>query len=103
MTFTQIVETRVADEATLVELARAWHRDQYGVAPGYLGSRILADRERDQCYLLVVDFASQADAEKNNDRPETQEWAGRLQGLATSAPEYRNTQQVYSSYDGAAG
>jgi quinol monooxygenase YgiN len=98
MTFTQIIEVRSDDEAGLHEHARTWHRGQKDAAPGYQGIRILADRDEPGQFLIVVDFADQSQAEHNNTRPETQEWAVGLSKLIVGEPTYRNTQEVCSSY-----
>ena len=52
---------------------------------GYMGTRLLADRESPVEYLIIADFGvvdpdvSAADeAARNNERPETQAWAARL-------------------------
>ena len=103
MTYTQIIDVRSSDESGLHELARGWHLAQHGVAPGYQGIQILADQEEPGRFLIVVDFADAAQAETNNARPETQEWAANLGKLIDGEPAYRNVQPVCSSYAMSAG
>ena len=51
---------------------------------------------------MLVDFASEEQANQNNDRPETQAWAAKLRTLVTDEPAYHSCQQVCSSYQMAA-
>ncbi|MGI9647311.1 MAG: hypothetical protein ACR2OI_02210 [Acidimicrobiia bacterium] len=81
MRFTQTMAIRTTDGAALGSLMSAWHEAEAGVAPGYLGSRLLADRDDPGRFLIVVDFSSAEEAEINSNRPETAEWASRMMDL----------------------
>lgn len=81
-----------ADE--IAALMHDWHAAEAGSAPGYVGSRLLADREHAGKYLVVVDFTSAKDAEQNNDRPETQAWAAKFQALVDGEPAWGNFDEV---------
>ena len=83
--FSQTITVRCSDPAKveqLVELLRQWDRNQAQAdIMGYMGIRVLADRETPDEYLIVADFGvvdpdvSAADeAARNNERPETQEY-----------------------------
>ena len=99
MAFTQIVEVDgVSDEQALHQLMVDWDSAQSGVAPGYLGCRVLADQDAPGRYLVEVDFSSEEEAKRNNDRPETEAWADNLRKLAQGTPTYRNLGQVCSTY-----
>ncbi|MCA1830281.1 MAG: hypothetical protein ABR552_01615 [Actinomycetota bacterium] len=52
-------------------------------APGKPTSSILADRDNPGRYVISVAFSSYEEAAKNNDRPETQEFAARMQELCS--------------------
>lgn len=95
MAFTQIMTVQADSSQPLAELLQSWHREQQGVAPGYQGSRLLADRDRPGRYVIEVDFASEADAKENNERSETQAWADKLRQAATGEPEYQNFELAY--------
>jgi hypothetical protein len=62
---------RATNGQALGDLMAAWHEAEAGKAPGYLGSRLLADRDDPGRFLIVVDFSSFAEAELNNDRAES--------------------------------
>lgn len=95
MRFTQTMAVRAADGAALKDLMSAWHEAEAGVAPGYLGNRLLADRDDPGRFLLVVDFSSAEEAALNNDRTETRKWAGRLLAIIDGEPEYGNFDEVH--------
>jgi hypothetical protein len=46
MAFVQTIEVEAADEAGLRDHLAGWHGEQAGLAPGYLGARILAEEPR---------------------------------------------------------
>ena len=69
---------------------------------GYMGTRILADREKPGQYVIIADFGvvdpdvSAADeAARNNARPETEAWALRFRQLIDSEPEYHHFDEIY--------
>jgi hypothetical protein len=104
--FTQMIAVRCADPdrfAQVVELLRQWDRLQAETdIMGYMGVRILADREHADRYLILADFGvvdpdvSAADeAARNNERPETQETARRLRALLDEEPVYRHYDWLY--------
>ncbi len=94
MRFVQTIWFSSVNADAIAELMREWHAAEAGIAPGYVGSRLLADREHPGRYLVVVDFASAADAERNNDRPETQAWAEKFRALLDGEPAFANFDEV---------
>ena len=96
MRFVQTISVRAGDGDALANLMTEWHSSQAGVAPGYLGSRLLADRDDPGRYLIVVDFSSAEEAARNNDRSETQEWGARLTDLVDGDPAFGNFDQAHS-------
>jgi hypothetical protein len=101
--FSQTIAVRCDDPAKLVDLLRQWDLDQAQTdIMGYMGSRVLADRENPGHYVIIADFGvidpdvSAADeAARNNERPETQEWAARLLEAIDGTPEYRHYDELY--------
>lgn len=90
----QTMAVRAADRGALADLMTTWHEAEAGRAPGYQGSRLLADRDDPGRYVIVVDFSSAEEAERNNDRQETQEWASNLAGLIDGEPEFGNFDEI---------
>jgi len=94
MRFTQTMTVRATDGQALGDLMAAWNEAEAGKAPGYLGSRLLADRDDPGRFLIVVDFSSFAEAELNNDRAETATWAEKLIELVDGDVSWGNYDAV---------
>jgi quinol monooxygenase YgiN len=97
MTFIQIIEVEAREAAALHEHVARWDAEQAGIAPGYMGSRVLSDLGAPGRYVIEAEFSSRAEAEENNDRPETAAWAAKLADLVTSSPVYRSFELEYST------
>jgi hypothetical protein len=103
LNFSQTITVRCEDPAPIVELLAEWDRDQAaGEIMGYMGTRLLADREEEGRYLLIADFGvvdpdvSAADeAIRNNARRETRAWAARLREAVDGEPEYHHFDEIY--------
>jgi hypothetical protein len=101
--FTQMISFTCTDPERLVEMAAGWDRMQAEAdLMGYMGSHVLADREKPGHYVLVAEFGvidpdvSAADeAMRNNDRPETNEWVENLLEIVDGELTYGNYDEVY--------
>ena len=101
--FSQTITVRSDNPARIVELLAAWDLNQAtSDIMGYMGTRVLADREKEGQYVIIADFGvvdpnvSAADeAARNNDRPETQLWAERLLEVIEGEPEYHHFDEIY--------
>ena len=69
---------------------------------GYMGVHVLADREDPGRYLIVAEFAAvdfdvpaAEEAERNNQRPETQAWVSKLREVIDGEPLYHNYDELY--------
>jgi hypothetical protein len=101
--FTQVISVRCSEPDKLIEVLQQWDRDQSQAdIMGYMGLRLLADRDHPGEYLIMADFGvgdpdvSAADeAARNNERPETQETARRLRALLDEDPVYRHYDWLY--------
>jgi len=94
MRFIQVMVIRTDDPDAVKAMMGDWHRAEAGVAPGYQGSTLLADRDNPGRYSIRVEFSSFEEAEQNNDRPETQAWATRLGALIDGEPEFGNFDEL---------
>jgi hypothetical protein len=103
MNYVQTIQVRTKNPEAVVELLRQWDRDQAQAdIMGYMGTRVLADRDDPDRYLIVADFAmvdpnvsAAEEAMRNNDRPETQEWANRLLEVIEGEPIYHHYDEPY--------
>ena len=101
--FSQTLTMRCSDPAQLVELASDWDtRQATSDITGYMGMRVLADRDDPGRYVIIADFGvidpevSAADeAQRHNERPETQASAQRLRALSMGNIEYRHYDEIY--------
>jgi len=101
--FSQTITVHCNDPAALVELFEQWDLDQATTdIMGYMGIRVLADREHLGRYVIIADFGvidpdvSAADeAIRNNARPETQATAARMRELVEGEPEYHHYDEIY--------
>ena len=103
MRFNQGIAVRCADADALVRLLAEWDQVQSMTdVMGYIGTRLLADREKPDHYLILAEFAevdgdlSAADeAERNNQRLETEQWVTKLRSLVEGEPEWIHFDELY--------
>ena len=101
--FSQTITVRCDDPARIIDMLAQWDLDQAtGDIMGYMGIRLLADRDHPGRYVIIADFGvidpdvSAADeAARNNQRPETQAFAARLREVVDGEPEYRHYDELY--------
>jgi len=101
--FTQTIEIRCADPSVIVRGLEEWDIEQANAdVMGYMGTRLLADREDPERFVIIAEFGvvdpdiSAADeARRNNERPETQEWAERLRAIVLGEPVYHDYDELY--------
>ena len=101
--FTQTIAVECDDPAEIVALLEQSDLDQASSAiMGYMGIRLLADREQPGRYLIVADFGvvdpdvcAADEAVRNNERPETQATAARMLELVKGQPQYCHYDELY--------
>jgi hypothetical protein len=101
--FSQSITVRCDDPAPIVELLAEWDVSQaMSDIMGYMGTRILADRDTPGQYVIIADFGvvdpdvpAADEAARNDERPETRAWAERLRAVIDVDPEYRHYDEIY--------
>ena len=101
--FTQTITVRCSSPAKLIELFAQWDRERAsGDLTGYMGARVLADRERDGYFLILADFgvidpnvSAAEEAARNNDLPETRAMGAAVMEILDAPPEYHDFDEVY--------
>jgi hypothetical protein len=101
--FSQMILVHSKNPDALVELLAQWDADQAkNDIMGYMGTRLLADREHLGRYMIIADFGvidpdvpASDEAIRNNERPETQAWAARLLEAIDGEPEYHHYDELY--------
>ena len=104
--FSQSISVRISDPKkveTLIALMVEWDHDQATAdIMGYMGGKILQDREDPDVYVVVADFgivdpdvSAYEEAMRNNDREKTQQWHQYLLELVDDEPSYREFDELY--------
>ena len=101
--FSQTITVQCDDPKILLEMLEGWDRQQANAdIMGYMGTRLLADRVIPGRYVLVADFgvvdpdvSAFEEAQRNNERPETQMWADRLRAVVDGEPEFHDYDELY--------
>ncbi len=94
---------RCNDPDALVELLAEWDKGQSTTdVMGYIGTRLLADRDNPGHYMIMSEFAEvdgdltpAQEAERNNQRNETERWATKLRGLVDGEPDWTHYDELY--------
>ena len=103
MRFAQGIRVRCDDPDGLVQLLAEWDEGQATTeVMGYIGTRLLADRDEPGCYLILAEFAEvdgdltpAEEAERNNQREATEHWAQKLRSLVDGEPDWVHYDEVY--------
>ena len=103
MRFAQAINVRSEHPDALVELLSEWDRGQAATEiMGYIGTRLLANRDDPGRYMILAEFApvdddgsSATEAELNNRREETERWAENLRALVEGEPEWVHFDELY--------
>lgn len=103
MRFAQAISFRCDDPDGLVDLLAEWDQGQASTeVMGYIGTRLLADRDDPGRYLILAEFAEvdgdltpAEEAERNNQREATQRWADKLRALIGGEPEWIHFDELY--------
>jgi len=103
MKFAQGISIRCGDADALVRLLAEWDEGQASTdVMGYIGTRLLADRDDPGRYMILAEFAevdgeltSVDEAESNNQREETERWAAKLRRLVEGEPEWIHFDELY--------
>jgi hypothetical protein len=101
--FIQTIAVRSENPDALADLLREWDRNQASAdIMGYIGSHLFSDRDNPGNFLIVAEFGvvdpdvpAAEEALRNNDRPETQEWARKLLEFIEDDPQYHHYDELY--------
>jgi hypothetical protein len=94
--FVQIIEYQTSHIEELSALGREF-RDQSANTPGVskpLRGKVMADTDRPGYYLSLIEFESREIAMEASNRPETQEFFGRLSKFMDGPPKFYNLDVV---------
>jgi hypothetical protein len=89
MTFIQTIEFTTTRIGEIQHLMDEWVAKSGGRRTPYRAT-LVADQDRPNTYLQIVEFPSYEEAVRNNALPETTEFAEQAAQLVDSGPVYRN-------------
>jgi len=103
LNFSQTISFRCDDPETLIEMLAQWDFQQASSdIMGFMGARLLADREDPGHYLIIADFGvvdpdvpAAEEASRNNERPETQAWSAHFREVVQGTPVYGHYDELY--------
>jgi len=103
LNFSQTISFRCDDPKILIEMLEQWDLQQAAAdIMGFMGARLLADREDPGHYLIIADFGvvdpdvpAAEEAARNNERPETQAWAAHFAEVVDGPPVYGHYDELY--------
>lgn len=103
MRFAQAIRVTSDKPEELVRLLAEWDQGQASAEiMGYIGTRLLADRDNPGQYMILAEFAeveenrsSAEEAELNNRREETERWAQSLRAVVHGEPEWVHYDEWY--------
>jgi hypothetical protein len=101
--FSQTITVHCDNPEILIRMLEEWDLGQAtSDITGYMGSRLLADRDHPGQYMFIADFgvidpdiSAAEEALNNNERQETQAFAARLREVTEGEPEYRHYDELY--------
>jgi len=87
--FVQIIEMQTSRYDEVDQLTEEWRKQTQGRrATGR--AMVTKDRDKSNTYVVVVEFPSYEAAMKNNDLPETAQFAEQMAKLCDGPPTFRN-------------
>jgi hypothetical protein len=103
LNFSQMITVHCRELAKLIALIEEWDRNQADTdIMGYMGTRVLADREEEGRYIIIAEFgvvdpdvSAAEEAARNNERAETQAMAAAVSEVIDGAPQYHDFDEVY--------
>jgi hypothetical protein len=101
--FSQMITVHCKDPERMLDLLAQWDLEQAtGEIMGYMGTRVLADREKLGRYVVIADFgvvdpnvSAAEEAARNNIRPETRAFYERMLEVLDGDPEYHHFDEIY--------
>jgi hypothetical protein len=103
LNFSQMITVQCPDPSKLIELIEKWDINHANTdILGYMGTRVLADREHTDRYVCIVEFgvidpdvSAAEEAARNNDRPETKAMVAAVTEIIDGVPEYHDFDEIY--------
>jgi hypothetical protein len=103
LNFSQMITVRCPHPEKLLELVEKWDVEHASSdIMGYMGTRVLADREHADRYVCIVEFgaidpdvSAAEEAARNNERPETKAMVAAITEIIEGGIEYHDFDEIY--------
>ena len=95
MGFIQTISFSTSKYDEMQKMMDEFDEQQGAQSPGFLGLKILKDRDHENMYLVVAEFESYELAMENSARPETDAFAKRMAAMAEGPPSFGNFDLVH--------
>jgi quinol monooxygenase YgiN len=98
MTFIQTISfstSRMEEMQKLMETSANEARGSGRSSPGFLGVKVVKDRDRENAYMVIAEFESYEVAMENSARPETDAFAKQMAEMSDGPPTFANYDLVY--------
>ena len=98
MTFIQTISfstSRMDEMQKLMATSANEARGSGGSSPGFLGVKVVKDRDRENAYMVIAEFESYEVAMENSARPETDAFAKQMAEMSDGPPTFANYDLVY--------
>jgi hypothetical protein len=94
MAFVQTISFTTSRLDEIRALGQSFEAEQGEQSPGFRGTRILKDRDREDAYMVVAEFDSYELAMENSARPETDAFARKMAELVDGDVIFGNYEVV---------
>ena len=90
MKFVQTIAWRTSRVDEMRAVAERFQAENPDPGPGFLGLKMLKDRDRENSYLVVAEFESYELAKQNSARPEVDAFNKEMMALSDEPPTFGN-------------
>jgi quinol monooxygenase YgiN len=91
MTFVQTISFSSSRFDEMQKVMTEWEAAQPpNSTPGFVGTKVLRDRDNPNAFMVVAEFDSYEAAMENSNKPETGAFAARMGELTDGQPSYGN-------------
>ena len=90
MKFVQTIAWNTSRADEMKAVADRFQAEHPDMGPGFIGLKMLKDRDRENSYLVVAEFESYELAMQNSARPEVDSFNKEMMALSASPPTFGN-------------
>jgi quinol monooxygenase YgiN len=94
MTFIQTISFTTSRMDEMQKLMDGFDADPQS-RPGFIGARVVKDRDRENTYMVIAEFESYDLAMENSARPETDAFAKQMAELSDGSPAFANYDLIH--------